>query len=372
MVMLKISSENREAGFVSIFTVIFFILLITVLTVGFLRIVGDEQRQATDNDLTASALASAEAGVEDAKRALLLYKQTGDADLKAAFDAKQCNTLTSSSVANKIKSSQGALNSEKSTFLQSYTCVTVQLNTDDYQNTAVKGKSQLIPLDGGGASFDSVKLSWHSADLDGVPKNLAFSSLLPDVATWQQNGYPAFMRMQVIPVPANFKLSDLNNNTKTAYLVPGSNSGQSTLDLNAYDNRSPDDQVLRQKSTPFLVRCNQTAQPYVCSLTVNLTGGLVPAGQKLYLRLTSVYANTHFSVSLQQAGSTVQLYQVQPIVDSTGQANDVFRRVQARVDFSNPNLPEFSLESGDDICKDFEVSANATDYKNNAPICETP
>lgn len=50
----------------------------------------------------------------------------------------------------------------------------------------------------------------------------------------------------------------------------------------------------------------------------------------------------------------------------------LFRRVQARVDFSNPTLPEFSLESGDDICKDFEVSANATDYKNNAPICETP
>lgn len=372
MVMLKISSENRQAGFVSIFTVIFFILLITVLTVGFLRIVGDEQRQSTDNDLTASALASAEAGVEDAKRALLLYKQTGDTDLKAAFDGKQCNTLTTATVASKLKSSQGALNADKNSFLQSYTCVTVQLNTDDYQNTAVKGKSELIPLDSGGAAFDSIKLSWHSADAEGKPQNLAFSSLLPDVSTWQQNGYPAFMRLEIIPVPANFKLSDLNNNAKTAYLVPGGNSGQPTLDLNAYDSRSPDDQILRQKSAPFLVRCDQNAQPFVCNLTVNLTGALAPAGQKLYVRLTSVYANTHFSLGLQQAGGTVQLNQVQPIIDSTGQANDVFRRVQARVGFSNPTVPEFSLESGDNICKDFEVSANPSDYRNNATDCSAP
>lgn len=370
--MPKFSTQSSQAGFVSIFTVIFFIILITVLTVGFLRIVGDEQRQSADNDLTASALASAEAGVEDAKRALLLYKSTGDPDLKAAFDAKQCNTLSTPTVANKIKANQGALSADKTSFLQSYTCVTVQLNTDDFQNTAIKGKSELIPLDSGGASFDSIKLSWHSANEEGVPQNLAFSSLLPDVAAWQQNGFPAFMRMEVIAVPSSFKLSDVNNNAKTAYLVPGGNNGQPTLDLNGYDGRSPDDQTLRQKSTPFLVKCDKNAQPFVCNLTVNLTGGLAPAGQKLYLRLTSIYSNTHFSVSLQQAGGTVPLYQVQPIVDSTGQANDVFRRIQARVNFSNPTLPEFSLESGDDICKDFEVSSNAADYKDNGTICTTP
>ncbi|HEX4662011.1 MAG TPA: hypothetical protein VH144_00165 [Candidatus Saccharimonadales bacterium] len=370
--MPKFSAQSSQAGFVSIFTVIFFIILITVLTVGFLRIVGDEQRQSTDNDLTASALASAEAGVEDAKRALLLYKSTGDADLKAAFDAKQCNTLTSPVIANKLKSGQGALDTDKTSFLQAYTCVTVQLNTNDFQNTAVKGKSELIPLDAGGANFDSIKLSWHNSDTDGVPQNLAFSSLLPDVASWQQNGYPAFMRMEVIAVPSSFKLSDVNANAKTAYLVPGGASGQATMDLNGYDSRSADDQVLRQKSTPALVKCDKNAQPFVCNLNVNLTGTLAPAGQKLYLRLTSIYANTHFSVSLQQAGSTVQMYQVQPIVDSTGQANDVFRRVQARVDFSHPTVPEFSLESGDNICKDFEVSLTPADYKDNGTACTTP
>ena len=52
-------NESRESGLVSILTVIFFIIFISILIVGFIKITTDEARQATDNDLSASALASA-------------------------------------------------------------------------------------------------------------------------------------------------------------------------------------------------------------------------------------------------------------------------------------------------------------------------
>jgi Tfp pilus assembly protein PilX len=65
--------KQQERGVVSLFTVMFFTILVTVLTVGFVRIMINERRQSTDEDLTTRAYYAAESGVEDAKRALQQY-----------------------------------------------------------------------------------------------------------------------------------------------------------------------------------------------------------------------------------------------------------------------------------------------------------
>ena len=48
-----ISSKEQQRGAVSLFVVIFSALLLTVVTVSFMRVMMQEQRQATDNDLDA-------------------------------------------------------------------------------------------------------------------------------------------------------------------------------------------------------------------------------------------------------------------------------------------------------------------------------
>jgi hypothetical protein len=50
---------------------------------------------------------------------------------------------------------------------------------------------------------------------------------------------------------------------------------------------------------------------------------------------------------------------VQPSVDSTGRANDVFRRVQSRIRFDEATggYPENALDTTNDIRKDFAVSS---------------
>ena len=73
--------RRHESGAVSLFLVVFAMLLIIVVTLSFLRIMLADQQQAAVNDLSKSAYDSSLAGVEDAKRALIYYRtvcSTGD------------------------------------------------------------------------------------------------------------------------------------------------------------------------------------------------------------------------------------------------------------------------------------------------------
>lgn len=66
---------KQQSGAASIFIVIFFALLVSVITLSFMRIVNTGQEESRNSDLSKSAYDSSSAGVEDAKRALNLYYQ---------------------------------------------------------------------------------------------------------------------------------------------------------------------------------------------------------------------------------------------------------------------------------------------------------
>ena len=81
-----------------------------------------------------------------------------------------------------------------------------------------------------------------------------------------------------------------------------------------------------------------------------------------YVRLTALYKSTHFRISL--VGT--QFKGVQPSIDSTGRANDQYRRVEDRVDLVNTNFPfpEAALDVSGNLCKNFLV----TDTSNTIPV----
>src|SRR6266568_5109469 len=180
---MSIQQHRSQNGAVSIFIVILTALLVTIISVSFIRIMIQTQQQAATADLSQSAHDSALAGVEDAKRLLVTYQKDCTQTVPPAERCATlerllrvdipCDTIQQAGVEGNpgdkeviIKRGEGdkALD-------QAYTCVKVMLETNDYIGSVNRGASRLVPLKGTG-NFNEVVLEWYSqVDLQNANNN---------------------------------------------------------------------------------------------------------------------------------------------------------------------------------------------------------
>lgn len=383
--------KSDERGFVSLFTVIFFMLLITIITVGFLRIMAAEQRQALDNDLNASAEAAAQSGIEDAKRAILKYNSLPASDplkaqLQTALNSSNCDSLfTNASVRTALNlNNTGSINSQPG-LNEYYTCLSVDMNTPDYIGSASAGKSEFVPLvPENGDKFDKMTVSWHLAsatvgtDGDGQPARYAPGTLLPPATgaanSWSTQGYPAYLRVELYGYPnGSFNRGKMDVLSRSVFLVPNYSSNAAAISSTTpIDMATVDPRGFEQNKLDLIgIKCNGTPPnvptgTYACSATLQLDAGQPSTSNNYFLRITPLYGATHFQVQMIRNPSTVVNFSgVEPVIDSTGRASDVFRRIQSRIRMQNSaNLPEYAAESADDICKTMQVS-DGSYYQGN-------
>lgn len=398
--MLLRINKNNQNGAVSIFIVIFVTLLVSVVTVSFVRVMINEQQQATNSDLSRSAYDSAQAGVEDAKRALMQYKVVCTANpssaecdkLKKAFyplsGSQKCNevvkTLTDiNTTEDEIKVDSGGSSNK---YNQAYTCTLIDLNTNDYLGQLSSDQSIIIPLSSVG-NTSQVTIEWFSAKdlttVDAFKTNLItkadalLGKPLLQRADWKSNR-PPIMRTQLIQFKSGFKLTDLNEETggnvnvnRTLFLYPSGNSGSKASDSNAL--KFVDDARRTATKSPNVVSCKGDISDggYACTVTIDLpnqVGG--GSGNTGYLRLTSLYNKSNYRVTL--PGTTFD--GVQPEIDSTGRADTLFRRVKSRVELVDTNFPfpEAAVDITGNLCKTFVITDNPDDYDGNGCNSSAP
>ena len=364
------NTTQQQTGAVSIFIVIFFALLLSVITLGFVKITTEEQRQALTNDLSQSAFDSAEAGVEDAKRALIQYRRSCESNptgaecnkFKNAFTANKCDTLAGplSDDLGLRRDAEGAVsvqtNAQDADLAQAYTCVKIALNTVDYKRKLEANTSDLIPLDGV-SNFNSVTVNWFVASDAGLATGAPFelpatNDGFPAAEQWS-NATPPVMRVQLIQFnKAGFDQKDLEDGASTLFLYPSQSGGavNNEVPFTRYARKSPNESVT--------ITCSQDSSGYACSAKLLFTGSLAMSNAKsAFLRVTPIYKGTTFQLKLNDGD--VGFDGVQPLVDSTGRANDVFRRVESRIRFDEAtgSYPENALETTGDICKSFVISS---------------
>lgn len=386
------NSNKRQSGVASLVVVMFTAMIVVLITVSFVRIMLSDQQQASVNDLSQSAYDSAQAGVEDAKRAIIRYQNICNTGVpgvcSAAFDqtvkdvCNEANSLVTSAssisrdITGKIKEIKVQTGSANK-LDQAYTCVKILLDTNDYIGDLKQDDSKFIPLVGT-HTFNTVKIEWFNAsDMQSsitsvnVPSPPGAGTLpLLGQSSWTTTvapNRPPIMRAQLVQYnnTGGFTLSDLDNNTaskaysSTMFLYPSTVVGASTFTTARR----------MQTFSPTNAKCNSSLASggYACSATLILPMSVAANDKTAFLNIKALYKKTHYRITLLNGGALVQFHAIQPEIDSTGRANDLFRRVDSRVELGDITFPfpDAAVDLSNNFCKNFMVSDSTGDYETN-------
>lgn len=373
---------SPEAGLVSIFTVLMFTILLSILTIGFFRLMAEGQNDTLKDDLSKTAYNSAQAGVEDAKRAILYCSSltVGTAARTSCDTALYNQNCPGFNATNYFSSPLGIPQASTSGTLigdtkskQGYSCVIVTRNTANIKGTLTvnkEGNSRMIALRTA-SPFSRVRVAWHvpgnGPNSDGDPTipasgtfvNATTTSGNPRVPHWPA-GSPAAMRLSTISVPKGdgaFLGSDIRFKSFFAYPT------QVSSPVNIYDYNA---------TRRYETQCTQTGSfgGYSCAANIIFTNLSNAESSQLgnrYLVLQSLYGPTSYQVTAYNGNTnTPVLFDgVQPSIDATGYVNDVYRRIKVNVSLgADPLSLTAGVDTGLGLCKDFQVGEYTSVFDN--------
>lgn len=393
------NSKNFKKGGVSIFIVMVVGVLVSIMSASFLRLMFRDQEQASKLDLSQSAYDSAQAGVEDAKRFLRIFRAacgpsgTGSFEgvthncnaMRSAIQNESCYTLATAGIGNPsgetiIQTTSGAGGASNDVSLnQAYTCVKLRMNTADFLGRTNDGSPSVINLKGT-AAFDRVRIRWHSRENMTNGNNIALDSLSNpsvrpriDSRNWRNQNRPAILKAQFYgyvpgvggsssimdtpyPDDGNGASEMLFYPTNSTSALSSNVSNMPTVRRNESSSQATTDYTFTRCSD----RMDANSNAYACETTVNI-GRSVDPRDVLYLRLTPLMNDSNFRVELLNGNTVVDFAGVQPRVDSTGRANTQLRRVESRIGFNDTSFPvplfSAQTESNEEpICKEFSVT----------------
>ena len=303
------------------------------------------------------------------------------------YKAGENETLiqTNSSAANTTSSAQA--------YDQAYTCVKITAHTDDYiTNLNDNNPTKIIPLraatQGLENNINNIALEWFSLDdwnkvttNDNLNSEWYGISHLNGALTYNNNEYkndnsiyqnnfvatgsssawsgiaPPPIQVTAIQSNSTFKTSDFytsdlaNNRTNrgTLLLRPSKNAAATTINSKALAYSAN-----KSFNTPIDVKCDTKDfnGGYACSANIYLPKPMNGNDRNmstafLVVNLPYSVPSTELRVRMQHCETkdgvkvceNIKFANVQPMVDSTGRANDLFRRVGARIELVDTYFP---------------------------------
>ena len=337
-----------EEGIAAILIAMFIMIILTLITLGFARIMRREQRQALDSSLTTQAFYAAESGINDAISAINSGALTTD-----------INTCVSASFPNRtVSATQNA----------SYSCLLVDQtpsNLEYNQGSITANRSTVIPIEASvpGQYFKTLTISWSSDDTAPHSFRRCTDTLLDTVSNW--TGDTGLLRFDLVPIvtsSGNTVTRDspggLIDSTMSAYLNPAKSSCAGNSPINFASGTSNQGRI-------YTEHCNVGNTPRDCNMTINLPSTV----HKYMLRVKSMYHNSNMTITgTDTSDANVSFFGAQKQIDSTGKVSDVVRRLQVRVPSKQVPVPEYVVQSMDGICKQLDVApAPSPTADNNCP-----
>lgn len=381
--MIKNLLSHNKKGMASLYVVIFVTILFGVITLSFIRIILSESIQSSNDDLSQSAYDSALAGVEDAKILVNKFyqcrsKTSSDSECTRLFGGVGTNARYNEifggycdefklkkklygDADSEVKIEESSSNNSD----QAYTCVIMKNIVPDYRSTLTSDtRTRVIPLginSGQLGNVNRIRIAWYS-EINGSANSFRLNQdnklhVLSEATT------PPTITATLLKTPGNFKIDDFNNSTSKDYstmvLLPRAGSDRTTISKNELDQAGDSSST----NLPFEIHCG--AGEFACQVDL-IEPGLYQNGNAM-LVLTMPYGDTitDFAVTLYDRNNNpIDFENVQISVDSTGRANQLYRRVETRLDPADIFFPypEYEVElTGSDeesLRKNFWITAN--------------
>lgn len=332
---------QNQNGMVSFLVVMFISVLLVLITASFARVMTRELRQSTDSELSSKAYYAAESAVEDS---LLDIRRNLNDPSKSLSDLNEDDC-----------------NPEEYTQFDSpvgYSCRLVTVEPNELIGELEPDNSRQFNLES--MNNNKIKLEWHLQGQDyhnntSSSFNIPFWNNNPNpnhpnsfaASDWPDET-PPIMRLEIISHPENNSFNNNDIKQKVLFMRPQNSSIKNSSV--AYNSISPGSGSTRN------VRCVREVNNgnYACEITV--VG--VSRQDSHIVRIKPFYTGTNYRLKALNNNNEVGIPNNIIVIDATGYANDVFRRVQARVPLYSVDTfgQDYVLLSDDRICKRMRIS----------------
>lgn len=410
---------RTKKGAASLYVVVFATILFGVITLSFIRIILSEGNQSSNDDLSRSAYDSALAGVEDAKIMVNRYYKclsengsgcqdynifSSDYEIqnpnfckdgfplaKKLYGENYVNENSGNDNPSEIKIQESSSDNNSD---QAYTCVIVQDTVPDYRGTLTDDtRTKAIPL---GVNRDSgddaetnlgqitnVIFKWYSQTNQGSNNTTFKTASDKELSDYRYKTIPPTISLTLIRAPKNIDLRYINydpnqnneewvlNNTgsqvlySTMILLPSNNATTNVIDTSTIISAGD---AFRggasNQQEPIPVTCSKDSE-FACVVDLNVAG-LLHDSDNAMLIVSLPYGDsfTDFALEMKNGDRVIDFKGVQISVDSTGRTNQLYRRVETRLDPADLFFPypQYALELGGDgensFKKNFWVTTN--------------
>lgn len=362
MIRMKTNQQlpaGNEQGFAAIVVSITIVIVLSLLTVGFAQLMRNEQNQVTNRQLSNQAYYAAEAGVNDAVKAInngyVQHKTSCGVDTSGAAGAQYLTDQNVGSSGPKTDATVewSCLLIDPAPFSLQYDSISTTTPTNMIAIGTNTSETGTLPI-------TSLTISWQDAD-DGIKTFRGSSGNAPNpfppAVQWGSVGMLRFSMAQIddfasVGCAIDCRTSILARSV-TAFLYPNGPTGAAANSL-ALTPGLNSGQIVDGN-------CNTAKGPRYCSVTITGINATT-----VLLSLRSIYSATNVTISAKSGASSIRLAGAQSLIDSTGKAQDVVKRIQVRLpDKADFAFPGFDADATGSLCKQLQVypgSANGCGY----------
>ncbi len=357
---------NDQRGVASTVVVILVMTILTLIVIGMSQTANKEQRQALDRELSTQAVYAAESGISDVLNYL-------DENPPPASPPRKTECVDNPSLVTPPNPNSSNVTADGNV---KYTCALYDQTPLILEYSSIgTDRSELIPISSTDGVISNITLSWQDKGGSSPLCNGASPTpaSLPSTATYAC-GIGA-LRIELIDIrnPAAVSRTTLTNNLFTAFLFPRSGGASPTpVAFTTVPAASTP-----AATTPRLINagCINAPTPPRKKCSVQINNLNVPQNERMFLRIKSIYRDSEVAIENNGGGAAaIGFAGAQVVIDVTGRANDVLKRIQVRSPIRDKHyFPEFGLQSTDSICKLIQIDSDATNNTyRSTNLCDNP